>query len=101
MTHWRPDFNPDNLYFVTTNAVQHRHLFRSDVIKRLAVDSLDCMRLRKRLKLYVFVIMPNHIHGIIVLTDHGRGTLQRARTDRPRAYPGNVGARSNVPLPLI
>jgi len=65
MTNWRPDFNPDNLYFVTTNAVQHRHLFRRDVIKRLVVDSLDCMRLRRRFKLYVFVIMPSHLHVII------------------------------------
>jgi putative transposase len=65
MTNWRPDFNPDNLYFVTTNAVQHRRLFRGDVIKRLIIDSLDCMRLRKRLKLYAFVVMPNHLHVII------------------------------------
>jgi len=65
MTNWRPDFNPDHLYFVTTNAVQHRHLFRSDVIRRLIIDSLDCMRLRKRLKLYTFVVMPNHLHAII------------------------------------
>jgi REP element-mobilizing transposase RayT len=66
VTSWRPDFNPDHLYFVTSSAVQHRHLFRRDVIKRLVVDSLDCMRLRERLKLYVFVIMPNHLHVIIV-----------------------------------
>ena len=65
MTGWRPDFNPDHLYFVTSSAVQHRHLFRRDVIKRLVVDSLDCIRLRERLKLYVFVIMPNHLHVII------------------------------------
>jgi putative transposase len=65
MTNWRPDFNPDNLYFVTTSAVQHHHLFIRDVIKRLVVDSLDCMRLRERLKLYAFVIMPNHLHVII------------------------------------
>ena len=65
MTSWRPDFNPDHLYFVTTTAVQRRHLFRRDVMKRLIVDSLDCMRLRERLKLYVFVIMPNHIHVIM------------------------------------
>lgn len=65
MTNWRPDFNPDNLYFVTTSAVQQRHLFRRDVMKRLVVDSLDCMRLRKRLKLYAFVIMPNHLHTIV------------------------------------
>ena len=36
-----------------------------DVIKRLLIDTLDCMRLRKRMLLYVFVIMPNHIHVII------------------------------------
>ncbi|MCP4677675.1 MAG: hypothetical protein GY854_19590 [Deltaproteobacteria bacterium] len=65
MTNWRPDFNPDNLYFVTTSTVQHRHLFKRDLMKRLVVDSLDCMRLRKRLMLYVFVIMPNHLHLII------------------------------------
>jgi len=65
MTDWRPDFNPDHLYFVTTSAIQHYHLFRRDVMKRLVVDSLDCMRLRKRFKLYVFVIMPNHLHVII------------------------------------
>ena len=65
MTNWRPDFNPDNLYFVTTSGVQRRHLFRRDVMKRLVVDSLDCMRLRERLKLYAFVIMPNHLHVII------------------------------------
>jgi putative transposase len=65
VTNWRPDFNPDNLYFVTTSAVQRRHLFRRDVMKRLVVDSLDCMRLRGRLRLYVFVVMPNHLHVII------------------------------------
>jgi len=65
VTHWRPDFDPDHLYFITTAAVQHRHLFQRDVMKRLAVDTLDCMRLRERLKLYAFVIMPNHLHLII------------------------------------
>jgi REP element-mobilizing transposase RayT len=65
MTNWRPDFNPDHLYFVTTSAVQHRHLFEREVVRRLIVDSLDCMRLRGRFKLYTFVIMPNHIHIII------------------------------------
>jgi len=65
MTSWRPDFDPDHLYFVTSGTVQHRHLFRRDVMKRLVVDNLDCMRLRKRLKLYAFVVMPNHVHLIV------------------------------------
>jgi len=64
-TEWRPDFDPSNLYFITTTAVQHLHLFCRDVTKRLLVDTLDCMRLRGRFKLYAFVIMPNHIHLII------------------------------------
>jgi REP element-mobilizing transposase RayT len=65
MADWRPDFNPHHLYFVTTSVVQHRHLFRRDVLKRLIVDGLDCMRLRQRFKLYAFIVMPNHVHAIL------------------------------------
>ena len=62
MTKWRPFFAPEFPYFVTTTAVQRQHLFRQDVIKRIVVDTLDCMRLRGRFKLYAFVVMPNHVH---------------------------------------
>lgn len=65
MTNWRPDFNPDHLYFVTTGTVKHALVFRRDVIKRLVVDTLDCFRSRGRFLLYIFVVMPNHIHLII------------------------------------
>ena len=65
MTQWRPDFQPDHLYFVTTTAIQHHHLFQRDVVKRLVVDTLDCMRLRQRFHLYAFVVMPNHVHMVI------------------------------------
>lgn len=64
-TEWRPEFDPAHLYFITTTAVQHLHLFQRDITKRLLVDTLDCMRLRGRFKLYAFVIMPNHIHLLI------------------------------------
>lgn len=79
MTNWRPDFDPDNLYFVTTSAVGRRHIFKGDVLKRLIVDSLDCMRLRKRLLLYTFVVMPNHLHIIIQCT--GENPLASAIRD--------------------
>ena len=65
MANWRPDFNPDHLYFVTTKAADHEHLFQQNIVKRMLTDSLDCMCLRKLLTLYAFVIMPNHIHLII------------------------------------
>jgi len=61
---WKPNFDPDHFYFVTTKAVNYLHIFQRDVIKRIIVDTFDCFRLRKRLKLYCFVIMPNHIHFI-------------------------------------
>ena len=31
--------------------------------------------IRKNVELDVFVVMPNHIHGIIILNDMGRGEL--------------------------
>ena len=62
---WRPDFDPDHLYFVTTTTVAHTHIFRRDVIKRILVDSLYYVGLMNRVVLYAFVIMPNHIHAII------------------------------------
>jgi putative transposase len=64
MSGWRPNFQPEHLYFVTTKAVDYAHLFQRDVVKRLLVDALDCFRAQKRLKLFCFVVMPNHIHCI-------------------------------------
>jgi REP element-mobilizing transposase RayT len=61
----KPIFNRDYLYFVTTTAVKHTHLFHRDVIKRIIVDSLHHLRMTREMKLFVFVIMPNHIHIIV------------------------------------
>ena len=60
-----PDFDPTNLYFITTTAVTRVHLFRRDVIKRIIVDSLRYMRLNQWLNLHAFVVMPNHVHFIV------------------------------------
>lgn len=60
----KPNFNPDYLYFVTTNAVKHAHIFKRDVIKRILVDSLHHLRTSGRVNLFAFVIMPNHNHLI-------------------------------------
>jgi REP element-mobilizing transposase RayT len=60
----KPAFTPHYFYFVTTTAVGHVHLFKRDVIKRIILDSLHHIRTTRGVKLYVFVIMPNHIHII-------------------------------------
>ena len=69
MTRWRPDFNPDHLYFITTTAVGRKHLFSRDVIKRILVDNLNLTRILGRIQLFAFVIMPNHIHVIVRCTE--------------------------------
>ncbi|HLO15991.1 MAG TPA: transposase [Anaerolineales bacterium] len=64
----KPNFNPDYLYFVTTKAVKHMHLFRRDVIKRIIVDSFHYLRTEGQMKLFAFIIMPNHIHLIALFS---------------------------------
>jgi REP element-mobilizing transposase RayT len=61
----KPNFNSDYFYFVTTAAVRHFHLFHQDVIKRIIVDSFHYLRVTRKMKLFVFVVMPNHIHIIV------------------------------------
>ena len=60
----KPNFNSDYLYFITTSAVKHAYLFRQDVVKQIIVDSFHYLRTQGRMKLFVFVIMPNHAHWI-------------------------------------
>jgi REP element-mobilizing transposase RayT len=62
---WHIEFNPDNLYFVTTSAIRKAHLFQRDAMKQIILDSWDFMRREKWLELYCFVIMPNHVHFIV------------------------------------
>jgi REP element-mobilizing transposase RayT len=64
-TRWRPDFDPDRLYFVTTTAAEHTHIFRRNVVKRILVDSLYYTSLTNQVALYAFVIMPNHAHILL------------------------------------
>ena len=60
----RPNFNPDYLYFVTTTAEKHVYIFKRESIIRIILDSLHFLRTSKRMELFAFVIMPNHIHLI-------------------------------------
>lgn len=60
----QPNFNPDFLYFITTTAEKHHHIFQRESIIRILLDSLHFLRISSRLELFCFIIMPNHIHLI-------------------------------------
>ena len=63
-TKWPIHVDPDDLYFVTTSAVERAKVFRRPVIKRILVDSLNTARILGQMDLFTFVIMPNHLHFI-------------------------------------
>src|SRR5262245_3986799 len=60
----RPEFNPDYLYFVSTKAERHVHIFKRESIVRIILYSLHFLRTSGRMKLFVYVVMPNHVHFI-------------------------------------
>lgn len=84
------DYTQPGKYFITICTQGHVCLF-GDVVNgemrlngcgRIARDEwLKTADLRQRVQLDAFIVMPNHIHGIIVLTDDGRReTLFRTPT---------------------
>jgi putative transposase len=64
-TRWRPDFDPDHLYFITTTAVDRARIFQRAIVKRIIVDTLYFVSVVNEVSLYAFVVMPNHIHAIV------------------------------------
>ena len=61
----KPEFDPANLYFITTTAANRAPIFMPDEHKQIIADSLNFMRQEGWIKLYAFVIMPNHIHLLV------------------------------------
>ena len=61
----KSNFDPNNLYFITTTTVNRAHLFLLDRHKQIIAESLDYMRLKNWLNLYAFVLMPNHVHLLV------------------------------------
>jgi len=55
----------EHLYFVTSSIVGHKYLFHKPEYAQIILDSLSFLRSQRRIKLYAFVIMPNHFHLII------------------------------------
>jgi putative transposase len=80
------DYSQPGAYFVTICAHNNESIFGhvingnmhlNEFGKIVEKEWLKTFDMRKILKLDIYVIMPNHFHGIIIIAD-GRGTLQRA-----------------------
>ena len=81
------DYSQAGAYFITICVMGRQHLFGQVVNKEMILNQLgqiaynewlNTPQLRPNVSLDVFVIMPNHIHGIILINDMdppGRGQL--------------------------
>lgn len=55
------EFYPD--YFTST-ILERKHLLKNDKYKQVIISSLEFLVMQKRIKVYAFAIMSNHIHII-------------------------------------
>jgi putative transposase len=51
-------------YFYTDTIYEHKHLLSNDNMKMVVINSLKYLVDNNKIKIYAFVIMPNHIHLI-------------------------------------
>lgn len=57
--------DPEHLYFLTSTISGHKMLFYKDEYAMIIIRSLDYLRRNGFIKLYAFVVMPNHVHQLI------------------------------------
>jgi putative transposase len=62
---FKPHHDPIHLYFVTATVLGWKHLFIEPAYAEIIFQSLDFHRRHGRWLLFVFALMPNHVHFII------------------------------------
>ncbi len=92
------DYAQAGAYFVTAVAQGRECLFGEVVDDQMILNEMGQVvqaewerssDIRREIELDTFVVMPNHVHGIVVITDHNPGEVV-----------GDVGATGRSPLPM-
>src|SRR5882762_7259269 len=50
------------VYFWTNTIKDWKHLLKNEYYKRLIIEELQWLKSRNKIRIYSFVIMPNHMH---------------------------------------
>ena len=91
------DYAEEGAYFVTVVTHQRECLFGGIADGEMRIDRygevvrdewLRSVQIRREIELDAFVVMPNHLHGIVVIRDvgaHGRAPLPLAPHRPPRS----------------
>src|SRR6478735_1001905 len=71
-------FEQRHIAFFTATILEWKHLLKPDKYKRIIIESLRFLVADKRVKVYSFVIMPNHLHLLWKMEGpHRREDVQR------------------------
>ena len=62
-----------DVYFVTASTWGHRALLQTERIASLFIDTIFHYRDERKFLIHEFVVMPNHLHGLIVMEPLRRG----------------------------
>jgi putative transposase len=73
--------NTGQSHFVTFSCYQRDPMFTNDTSRRVFESALDRMRVNFRLRIYAYVIMPEHIH--LLVSEPQRGTLDKGAPFKP------------------
>ncbi len=93
------DYSQAGAYFLTICTADRRMLFGDVVNHRMVLNEagrivadewLGSARIRPEIELDAWVVMPNHIHGILTITDVGGGCDRGSRPDQ-RSLTTGVG----------
>lgn len=89
------DYTQNGAYFVTICTWQRQHLFGEIVSGTMQINELGSIgewhwhklvKYHPHLELDAFVVMPNHIHGILVLTENGRSPKHQSLSEIIRGF---------------
>ncbi len=90
------NYSSPGYYFITICTKNKKYYFRNEVITQIINNCWNAIPEHfNNIKLDEFIIMPNHIHGIIIINSRGR--IYPAPTETPTYKKSN----SNKILPIV
>lgn len=104
------DYSQAGAYFVTVCAWQRGCLFGEIVDGKMGINEYgnivkacwdDIQNHYQHVELDTFVIMPNHLHGIIAITDNVGAGSPRPGTNKPMETAPQEKGRGTLPLKNI
>ena len=97
------DYTTPGAYFVTICTHNHRPLFGNIVDGRMLLNEIGRVvadewerssNIRDEIEIETFVVMPNHLHGIVIIHEHGANSNVRATGRSPLRNPRGPTSKS-------